>query len=52
MKVLERRNPSFDGITTGVVVRNDLYYVANPHTDKESGADLHPLQVFSVRIAP
>ncbi len=52
MRVLERRNPAFDGITTGVVVRNDLWYVANPQTDKKSGGDLNPLQVFSVRIAP
>ena len=50
MKVLERRNQAFDGITTGVIVRNNLYYVANPQTDKERDADLRPLQVFSVRI--
>jgi hypothetical protein len=50
MKVLERRNPAFDGITTGVIVRNNLYYVANPQTDKKGDADLRPLQVFSVRI--
>ncbi|MGH9583389.1 MAG: hypothetical protein ACRD4O_10675 [Bryobacteraceae bacterium] len=31
---------------------NNLYYVANPQTDKKSGAELRPLQVFSVRIAP
>jgi hypothetical protein len=52
MTVLERRNQAFDGITTGAVVQNDLYYVANPQTDKSSGAELHPLQVFSVRVAP
>lgn len=52
MKVLERRNPAFEGITTGVVVRNDLYYVANPQTDKKSGAEMRPLQVFSVPISP
>lgn len=52
MKILERRNPAFDGITTGVVVHNDLYYVANPQTDKQSAAEARPLQVFSVRIAP
>jgi sugar lactone lactonase YvrE len=50
MKVLERRNPAFDGITTGAVVRNDFYYIANPQTDKKRGAELQPLQVFSMRI--
>lgn len=50
MRVLERRNAAFDGITTGVIVRNDLYYVANPQTDQKSGAELHPLKVFSVRL--
>jgi sugar lactone lactonase YvrE len=50
MKVLERRNPAFDGITTGVVVRNDFYYVANPQTDKASSAEPNPLQVFSLSI--
>jgi hypothetical protein len=50
MKILERRNPAFDGITTGVIVRNNLYYAANPQTDKGSEADLRPLQIFSVRI--
>jgi hypothetical protein len=50
MRVLERRNPAFDGITTGVIAGNDLYYVANPQTDKPSGADRHPLQIFSLAI--
>lgn len=52
MKVLERRNLAFDGITTGVVVGNDFYYVANPQTDKKSDADLRSLQVFGLRISP
>lgn len=52
MRILERRNPAFDGITTGVIVRNDLYYVANPQTDKNPGAQLHPLEIFSLRLAP
>ena len=52
MRVLERRNPAFDGITTGVIVRHHLYYVANPQTDKKDGAELSPLQVFSVRLRP
>jgi hypothetical protein len=52
MRVLERRNLVFDGITTGVVVRNYLYYIANPQTDKNSSAEPRSLQVFSVRIDP
>jgi hypothetical protein len=52
MRVLERRNPAFDGITTGVLVRNDLYYVANPQADKKSDYELRPLRVFRVPVAP
>jgi streptogramin lyase len=52
MKVLERRNPAFDGITTGVIVGDDLYYVANPQTDKQNDTLLRPLQIFSVPITP
>ncbi len=52
MRVLERRNPAFDGITTGVVVGNELYYVANPQTDKKNGPNVRPLQVLGVRITP
>lgn len=50
VKVLERRNPAFDGITTGVIVGKDLYYVANPQTDKQNGITWRPLQIFSLRI--
>jgi hypothetical protein len=50
-RALERRNPAFDGITTGVIVGTDLYYVANPQTDKKIGIDWHPLQIFSVSLA-
>jgi outer membrane protein assembly factor BamB len=52
MRVLERRNPAFDGITTGVIVGKDLCYIANPHTGKQSGAELRPLQIFRVPITP
>jgi hypothetical protein len=48
MEVRERRNPAFDGITTGVIVGKDLYYVANPQTDKQGGRDMRPLRIFSV----
>jgi len=52
MRILERRNPAFNGITTGVIVHDDLYYVANPQTDKQGATKLRPLQIFSVRITP
>ena len=50
IRVLERRNPAFDGITTGVIVGKDLYYVANPQADKQNGMDWRPLQIFSVPV--
>lgn len=52
MRVLERRNPSFDGITTGVLVGGELCYVANPQIDKKNSAKLNPLQIFAVRVLP
>ena len=52
MRVLERRSPAFDGITTGVIVGNNLYYVADPQTDKQSGDSLRPLQIFSLPVSP
>jgi DNA-binding beta-propeller fold protein YncE len=51
MRILERRNPAFDGITTGVIVGNEFYYVANPQTEK-NGPSVNPLRVLGVRIAP
>jgi hypothetical protein len=35
--VLERRNPLFDGITTGVVVSDAFFYMANIQDDKKAG---------------
>ena len=56
LKVLERRNPLFDGITTGALVGDELYYVANSQLDKvadgkiKSGVALNPLRVLAVRV--
>ncbi len=33
-EVLERRNPLFDGVTTGVIVGNELFYMANIQDEK------------------
>jgi DNA-binding beta-propeller fold protein YncE len=48
MKILEQRNPLFDGITTGVLVSDQLYYVANSQLDKVSDGKIKP----SVRLDP
>ncbi len=52
MTTLERRNPLFEGITTGALVGNELYYVANPQTEKKNSTRLYPLQILSVRVVP
>jgi hypothetical protein len=56
MDVLERRNPLFDGITTGALVGGQLYYVANSQLDKvvdgkvKAGVTLKPLQILTVGV--
>jgi hypothetical protein len=50
MKVLERRNPLFDGVTTGALVDGQLYYVANPQIDKKSIGKANPLKILSVAV--
>ena len=52
MRILERRNPLFDGITTGALVDGRLYYVANPQTDKKNGAKPNPLRIMAVHVLP
>ncbi len=53
VQVLERRNPLFDGITTGCLVAGRFYYIANTQIDKsgQPGARLLPLKVLSLAIA-
>lgn len=48
--VLERRNPLFEGITTGVVVRNDFFYMANIQDDRKNHFD--PIIVLKIRLKP
>jgi hypothetical protein len=50
--VLERRNPSFDGITTGALVDKQLYYLANPQIDRKNSTKLNPLQILAARVLP
>src|SRR5262249_38777531 len=46
--VLERRNPLFDGVTTGVLVGRDFYYMANIQDDKKS--EFKPIVILKLRI--
>lgn len=58
MKVLEQRNPLFDGITTGTLVGDQFYYVANSQLDKVdngkivTGATLEPLRILAINVRP
>jgi hypothetical protein len=57
-EVLERRNPAFDGITTGAIADGVFYYMANPQTDKvaagriKPNAQLNPVQVLRLELKP
>ncbi len=46
--VLERRNPLFEGITTGVVVSGDFFYMANIQDDKTTG--FNPITILKLRL--
>jgi hypothetical protein len=47
-KILERRNPLFEGVTTGVVARNEFFYMANIQDDKETG--FNPIRVLKLHL--
>jgi len=47
-EILERRNPSFEGVTTGVVAGDEFFYMANIQDDKESG--FNPIQVLKLHL--
>ena len=57
-EVLERRNPLFEGITTGAIADGAFYFIANPQLDKAAGgrikpgAQLNPVKVLRIDIAP
>jgi len=57
-EVLERRNPLFEGITTGVMADGAFYFMANTQLDKAAGgrikpgAQLNPLKILRIDIAP
>ncbi len=52
LEVLERRNPIFDGVTTGVLTGRDFYFVANMQDDKPAGARFDPLTVLRIALKP
>ena len=57
-EVLERRNPLFDGITTGAMADGAYYFMANTQLDKVAGgrirrgAQLNPIQILRIDLGP
>lgn len=47
-EVLERRNPLFDGVTTGVVAGSDFFYMANIQDDKKTG--FRPITILKLPL--
>jgi hypothetical protein len=47
-EVLERRNPLFDGVTTGVVVGGDFFHMANIQDDKNTG--FNPITMLRLHL--
>jgi hypothetical protein len=56
MTILERRNPLFEGVTTGSLVGDQLYYVANSQLDKvadgkiKAHVRLDPLRILAIHV--
>ncbi len=47
-QVLERRNPLFEGITTGVVAKGEFFYMANIQDDKTTR--FNPIMILKLRL--
>ncbi|MGH9645283.1 MAG: SMP-30/gluconolactonase/LRE family protein [Bryobacteraceae bacterium] len=47
-EVLERRNPLFEGITTGVIAGGDFFYMANIQDDKKAG--FNPITILKLHL--
>jgi hypothetical protein len=47
-EVLERRNPLFEGVTTGVVAGSDFFYMANIQDQKKSG--FNPITILKLHL--
>ncbi len=56
MKVLERGNPLFDGLTTGTLESGQFYYIANTQMDKKDAGKttarvhLNPLHILAINL--
>jgi hypothetical protein len=57
-EVLERRNPLFEGITTGAMADGAFYFMANTQLDKvaggriKPGVQLNPVKILRIDIGP
>ena len=47
-EILERRNPLFNGITTGVIAGRNFFYMANVQDDRQSAFD--PITILKMRL--
>jgi hypothetical protein len=47
-EILERRNPLFDGVTTGVIANGEFFYMANIQDEKRTGFD--PIVILKIRL--
>jgi hypothetical protein len=47
-EILERRNPLFDGVTTGAIAGNDFYYMANIQDEKKTG--FNPIRILKIHL--
>jgi sugar lactone lactonase YvrE len=47
-EVLERRNPLFEGVTTGIIVGDEFFYMANIQDDKKTGFD--PISILKIHL--
>jgi hypothetical protein len=47
-EILERRNPLFEGVTTGVLAGDEFFYMANIQDDKETG--FNPIRVLKLHL--
>jgi hypothetical protein len=47
-EILERRNPLFEGVTTGVIAGTDFFYMANIQDDKQTG--FNPITILRLRL--
>jgi hypothetical protein len=47
-EILERRNPLFEGVTTGVVAGDEFFYMANIQDDEKT--DFDPIRVLKLHL--